>query len=97
MQQLNLDLSVGPLSIEPKRDVYDLVIKWLDDQPIGKKFNPLDIQRYVEIVTGGKRIPHDGTITRYIRKYNEQGGDILNISRAKSIYMKNGRRKGVYV
>ena len=92
-QQLTLDLTVGPLPVAPKQEVYDLVVKWLDRQPLGRKFGPGEVQDHIITVTGGKKRPQDGTITRYIRKYNEQGGHILNTSRARSVYMKNGHRK----
>lgn len=95
MQQLNLDLYVGPLSMEPKYEVFELVCKWLDKQPVGKKFGPRDIQDHVELVTGGVRRPQDGTITRYIRKYNEQGGCVTCLSRAKSLYIKDKQRVAV--
>ena len=92
-QQLTLDLTVGPLPVAPKQEVYGLVVKWLDDQPLGRKFGPFEIQSHIIAVTGGKKRPQDGTITRYIRKYNEQGGHIENISRSRSTYVKTEERK----
>lgn len=92
-QQLTLDLTVGPLPVAPKQEVYALVVKWLDKQPVGSKFGPSEIQSHIIAVTGGKKRPQDGTITRYIRKYNERGGHITNTSRARSIYVKEAERK----
>jgi len=92
-QQLNLDFISDHMPLEPKQEVYGLVVKWLDDQPLGRKFGPFEIQSHIIAVTGGRKRPQDGTITRYIRRYNEQGGHILNTSRARSVYMKNGHRK----
>ena len=92
-QQLTLDLTVGPLPVAPKQEVYDLVVKWLDRVAVGRKFGPFEIQSYVIAVTGGKKRPQDGTITRYIRKYNEQGGHIENTSRSRSTYVKTEERK----
>lgn len=92
-QQLTLDLTVGPLPVAPKQEVYALVVKWLDRLPVGRKFGPGDVQCHIISVTGGERRPQDGTITRYIRKYNEQGGHITNTSRARSIYVKEAERK----
>lgn len=92
-QQLNLDFISGHMPLEPKQEVYDLVVKWLDRQPLGRKFGPFEIQSHIIAVTGGKKRPQDGTITRYIRKYNEQGGHIENISRSRSTYVKTEERK----
>lgn len=92
-QQLTLNLTVGPLPVASKQEVYALVVKWLDRQPIGMEFGPFEIQSHIIAVTGGERRPQDGTITRYIRKYNEHGGHITNISRSKSVYVKEAERK----
>jgi hypothetical protein len=92
-QQLTLDLTVGPVPVAPKQEVYNLVIKWLDRVQVGRKFGPFEIQSHIIAVTGGKKRPQDGTITRYIRKYNEQGGHIENISRSRSTYVKTEERK----
>lgn len=92
-QQLTLNLTVGPLPVAPKQEVYALVVKWLDRQPVGSKFGPSEIQSHIILVTGGKKRPQDGTITRYIRKYNERGGHIENTSRARSTYVKTEERK----
>lgn len=92
-QQLTLDLTVGPLPVAPKQEVYALVVKWLDRVQAGRKFGPFEIQSHVIAVTGGKKRPQDGTITRYIRKYNEQGGHIENTSRSRSTYVKTEERK----
>ncbi|HKM08835.1 MAG TPA: hypothetical protein VJ869_17890, partial [Sphaerochaeta sp.] len=54
----------------------------------GKEFGPRELQKHVRQSTGGKRNPQDGTITRYIRAYNAQGGMVKNISRSKSLYRK---------
>lgn len=92
-QQLTFDLTVGPLPVAPKQEVYALVVKWLDRVQVGRKFGPFEIQNHIIAVTGGKKRPQDGTITRYIRKYNEQGGHIENISRSRSTYVKTEERK----
>ncbi len=92
-QQLTFDLTVGPLPVAPKQEVYALVVKWLDRVQIGRKFGPFEIQSHIIAVTGGKKRPQDGTITRYIRKYNEQGGHIKNTSRSRSTYVKTEERK----
>jgi len=92
-QQLTLDLTVGPVPVAPKQEVYNLVIKWLDRVQVGRKFGPFEIQSHIIAVTGGKKRPQDGTITRYIRKYNEQGGHIENTSRSRSTYVKTEERK----
>ena len=92
-QQLTFDLTVGPVPVAPKQEVYALVVKWLDRVQVGRKFGPFEIQSHIIAVTGGKKRPQDGTITRYIRKYNEQGGHIENISRSRSTYMKTEERK----
>lgn len=92
-QKLNPELSVGSLPIKPKMAVVKLVFKWLDELPVGRKFGPSEIQNYVFSVTGGERRPQDGTITRYIRMYNEKGGSIENTSRSRSIYRKNNNRE----
>ncbi len=92
-QQLTFDLTVGPLPVAPKQEVYALVVKWLDSVQVGRKFGPFEIQSHIIAVTGGKKRPQDGTITRYIRKYNEQGGHIENTSRSRSTYVKTEERK----
>jgi len=92
-QQLNLDFISGHMPLEPKQEVYNLVIKWLDRVAVGRKFGPFEIQSHIIAVTGGKKRPQDGTITRYIRRYNEQGGHITNTSRSRSIYVKEAERK----
>ena len=92
-QQLTLDLTVGTVPVAPKQEVYNLVIKWLDRVQVGRKFGPFEIQSHIIAVTGGKKRPQDGTITRYIRKYNEQGGHIENTSRSRSTYVKTEERK----
>ena len=92
-QQLTFDLTVGPLPVASKQEVYALVVKWLDRVQVGRKFGPFEIQSHIIAVTGGKKRPQDGTITRYIRKYNEQGGHIKNISRSRSTYVKTEERK----
>lgn len=92
-QQLTFNLTVGPLPVAPKQKVFELVVKWLDRVPVGRKFGPFEIQSHIIAVTGGKKRPQDGTITRYIRKYNERGGHITNTSRARSIYVKEAERK----
>ena len=92
-QQLTFDLTVGPVPVAPKQEVYALVVKWLDRVQVGRKFGPFEIQSHIIAVTGGKKRPQDGTITRYIRKYNEQGGHIENTSRSRSTYVKTEERK----
>lgn len=71
-----------------KKTVYQMVEDWLDSKPEGFVFKPWEIQDYIMRATAGKRRPHDATITRYIRLYNERGGAIKCISRARSSYKK---------
>lgn len=92
-QQLTFNMTVGPVPMAPKQEVYSLVVKWLDRVAVGREFSPFEIQSHIIAVTGGKKRPQDGTITRYIRKYNEQGGHIENTSRARSTYVKTEERK----
>jgi hypothetical protein len=42
-QQLTFDLTVGPVPVAPKQEVYNLVIKWLDRVQVGRKFGPFEI------------------------------------------------------
>jgi hypothetical protein len=74
------------IPMEEKKPVLRIVYNWLDNQPAGREFGPRDLQKYVRQSTNGKRNPQDGTITRYIRAYNAQGGHVKNVSRSKSIY-----------
>lgn len=92
-QQLTFDLTVGPLPVGPKQEVYALEVKWLDKVPVGRKFHPNEIREHIMAVTGNKKQPDGGTITRYIRKYNEQGGHITNTSRSRSTYVKEKERE----
>lgn len=91
--QLTFDLTVGPLPVAPKQEVYALEVKWLDKVPVGRKFHPNEIREHIMAVTGNKKQPDGGTITRYIRKYNEQGGHITNTSRSRSTYVKEKERE----
>jgi len=92
-QQLTFDLTVGPLPVAPKQEVYALEVKWLDNVPVGRKFHPNEIREHIMAVTGYHKQPDGGTITRYIRRYNEKGGHIENISRSRSTYVKTEERK----
>lgn len=76
------------IPMEEKKPILRIVYNWLDNQPAGREFGPRDLQKYVRQSTNGKRNPQDGTITRYIRAYNAQGGMVKNISRSKSLYRK---------
>ncbi len=76
------------IPMEEKRAVIRIVFDWLDNQPGGKEFGPRELQKHVRQSTDGKCNPQDGTITRYIRAYNAQGGSVKNISRSKSLYRK---------
>lgn len=78
----------GNIPLPIKTPVLRMVFSWLDEQPPGREFGPRDLQRYVSRITGGKRRPQDGTITRYIRAYNARGGKVINSSRSKSRYRK---------
>ncbi len=72
-----------------KESVYKMVCTWLDEIPAGEQFTPHDLQNYVIRKTGGKRRPHDATITRYIRYYNQvEGGMIKCVDRNRSKYRK---------
>ena len=89
-----MDLFKQPnMRMEPKWNVIEMVFNWLDAQPVGRKFGPKEIQNHIEDITDRERQPQDGTITRYIREYNAQGGSILNVDRAKSQYMKEKHRR----
>jgi hypothetical protein len=79
--------------LEPKWNVLKIVFDWLDAKPVGYTFGPKEIQDHVEYVTCGDRRPQDGTVTRYIRDYNAQGGCITCTSRAKSRYTKDKKRR----
>lgn len=104
-QQLNLvwdgqitlkpceSLNTGSIALAMKQEVYALEVKWLDKVPVGRKFHPNEIREHIMAVTGYHKQPDGGTITRYIRKYNEQGGHIENISRSRSTYVKTEERK----
>lgn len=81
------------LPFEAKESVLKMVFAWIDDQTVGRIFGPRDIQDFIVAKTGGEKQPQDGTITRYIREYNAQGGFVINTSRSKSKYMKNANRK----
>jgi hypothetical protein len=61
---------------------------YIDDLPVGEKFQPRHIVSYIENMTFGKNRPHDGTITRYIRERREQKMDIELVEHNKSIYRK---------
>ena len=74
--------------MEEKRAVIRIVFDWLDNQTDGKEFGPRELQKHVRQSTSGKRNPQDGTITRYIRAYNANGGHVKNVSRSKSLYRK---------
>lgn len=76
-----------------KQSVYEMVVSWLDDMPVGFNFRPTDLQGHIIRATNGKRCPHDATITRYIRLYNEKGGSIECISRSRSTYKKTADTK----
>jgi len=83
------------MPLRPKYNLTVMVFDWLDRFPVGQKFGPEKIQIHIESITGGACRPQDGTITRYIRKYNEHGGDVTCVSISKSLYVKNRQRSGV--
>ena len=74
--------------MEEKVPVIKLVFCWLDKVTPGRPFGPRELQSYVRRQTNGEHNPQDGTITRYIRAYNAQGGRIKVVSRSKSLYAK---------
>lgn len=76
------------IPLEEKTNVLQLVFGWLDRVTPGREFGPRELQKFVRQQTNGRRNPQDGTITRYIRAYNAQGGRIKNVSRSKSLYRK---------
>ena len=76
------------LDIPLKSSVYGIVEDWLDGMPVGFLFHPSHAQEHVIRVTAGKRRPHDATITRYIRLYNQKGGSIKCVNRKRSAYRK---------
>ena len=81
-------MQITTIPMEEKRAVIRIVFDWLDNQPDGKEFGPRELQKHVRQSTSGKRNPQDGTITRYIRAYNANGGHVKNVSRSKSLYRK---------
>ncbi|MEA4865331.1 MAG: hypothetical protein VB088_08035 [Sphaerochaeta sp.] len=81
-------MNLTNIPLEEKTNVLRLVFGWLDKVAPGREFGPRELQKFVRQQTDGKRNPQDGTITRYIRAYNAQGGRIKNVSRSKSIYRK---------
>ena len=81
-------MQITTIPMEEKRAVIRIVFDWLDNQPDGKEFGPRELQKHVRRSTEGKRNPQDGTITRYIRAYNANGGHVKNVSRSKSLYRK---------
>ena len=78
MNQTNIPMEVNPYCVWSTHG-------WTTSRPAGE-FGPRELQKYVRQSTNGKRNPQDGTITRYIRAYNAQGGHVKNVSRSKSIY-----------
>lgn len=72
-----------------KKSVKDLFNSYVNDHVrIGDNFQPRQIGLYIRVMTGLKRNPYDGTITRYIRERREKLNDVMLISKDKSIYRK---------
>lgn len=75
----------------PSRKVKDLFNKFVDLLQAGDTFQPRWVVTYINIQTLGSQehnIPHDGTITRYIRERRTQRHDIELANKSKSIYRK---------
>lgn len=54
----------------------------------GSTFHPRDVIRHIRYMTNGRRIPHDGTITRYIRERRAKYNDVELVDSKKSKYRK---------
>lgn len=72
---------------EPNIDVKAITIEFLEAQPIGARFTPMDIHRLVSFRSNGHRDPYRDTIAHYIREWRRlHGYDVPCISKRKSMY-----------
>ena len=74
--------------LQEKRKIRKCVHQWLDKVPPGRVFGPREVQRDVMLMLGEN--PYEGTITRYIRSYNERNGRQIVVigPKQRSRYMK---------
>jgi len=77
-----------PLQI--KKTIIDGVFDFIEHVDSGREFNPKAVQIHVWRYTDGAKFPHDGTVTRYFRMYNERKGKkiVVNTSKHRSLYRK---------
>lgn len=74
--------------LQEKRKIRKCVHNWLDNVAPGKEFSPREVQSDVRLMLGEN--PYEGTITRYIRSYNQANGRKIIIigPKQRSRYMK---------
>lgn len=74
--------------LQEKRKIRKHVHDWLDRVTPGREFGPREVQSDVRLVLGEN--PYEGTITRYIRSYNERNGRQIVVigPKQRSRYMK---------
>lgn len=74
--------------LQEKRKIRKCVHQWLDNVPPGRVFGPRDVQSDIRLVLGEN--PYEGTITRYIRSYNQVNGRKIVVigPKQRSRYMK---------
>jgi len=70
------------MSKEGKKYFNEFVDKATND------FHPRDVMRFIEWKTRGMQIPHDGTITRYIRERRNLLHDVELVNSVTSLYRK---------
>lgn len=63
---------------------------YIDNMHDGATFHPRDVIYHISRMTNGRRRPHDGTITRYIRERRAKRNDVELVDSAKSKYRKKG-------
>lgn len=74
-----------------EKTVKDYFNEFVDNLNYGDYFRPRDVVRYISVktyATGRHRIPHDGTITRYIRARRAKHNDVKLECRVTSKYRK---------
>ena len=74
--------------LQEKRKIRTCVHNWLDKVEPGRQFGPRDVQSDIRLVLGEN--PYEGTITRYIRSYNQVNGRKIVVigPKQRSRYMK---------
>lgn len=75
-------------NLPDKFNVREICFDWFNGLIVGKEFSPEQCMKHIRLVTGGKCKTRDGTVTRYIRRYNKMGGNIRNSSRSKGLYVR---------